>query len=87
MNAARPRLLYRLIGWVSPLFVGTVERVGPGKARRGMARSARLPSAIMGQHFELQEVADEQVAGVPIRRYRPAAAQPGIVVLIHGGGW
>ena len=87
MNVARPRLIYRLIGWASPLFVGTVERVGPEKARRGMTSSARLPAAIMGQHFELQEVADEQVAGVPIRRYRPAAAQPGVVVFIHGGGW
>lgn len=32
-------------------------------------------------------VADDYVAGVRVRRFRPAAAQPGQVVFIHGGGF
>ncbi|MBP5980532.1 MAG: alpha/beta hydrolase fold domain-containing protein [Halomonas sp.] len=32
-------------------------------------------------------VADDYVAGIPVRRFCPAAAHPGQVVFIHGGGF
>lgn len=32
-------------------------------------------------------VFDEQVAGVAVRRYRPAGCRPGCIVYVHGGGF
>lgn len=87
MNPARPTWMYRTIALLSPLFVGDVERVGPEKARRGIRRSARMPSILMGRRMPMELVADEEIAGVPVRRYRPAGAKAGVVVFIHGGGW
>jgi acetyl esterase len=36
----------------------------------------------------LEAVDDDEVAGVPVRRYRPRGADPAAVVVhLHGGGW
>lgn len=52
------------------------------------ARAAHVASApaLAGRGPELEVVVDEQVAGVPVRRYVPAGAH-GTTVYAHGGGW
>lgn len=52
------------------------------------ARAAHVASApaLSGAGPALEAVSDEQVAGVPVRRYAPAGAQ-GTTVYVHGGGW
>jgi acetyl esterase len=41
----------------------------------------------MGRRAKLAEVRDEELAGVPVRRYVPHGAQPGVLAFFHGGGW
>lgn len=55
----------------------------PEQARA--AHDASAP-ALAGEGPELEAVVDEQVAGVPVRRFVPAGAQ-GTTVYAHGGGW
>lgn len=87
MSVPSPTWLYRLIGRVSPMFMGDVERIGHERARKGLRLSARLPSLVMGRRVRVESVVDERLAGVSVRRYRPAEAKAGLVVFIHGGGW
>ena len=52
------------------------------------ARAAHIASApaLAGTGPDLESVVDEAVAGVRVRRYRPAGAH-GTTVYAHGGGW
>jgi acetyl esterase len=52
-----------------------------------MRLSARLPALLMGVRPAMRVVADEEIEGVPVRRYEPVGAVSGTVVFIHGGGW
>lgn len=42
---------------------------------------------LVGRRPTLGDVRDETIAGVPVRRYRPASARSGAIVFFHGGGW
>lgn len=56
----------------------------PEEARELMA-AFRQPRA---DDPALESVDDDEVAGVPVRRYRPTGAESGaVVVYFHGGGW
>ena len=55
----------------------------PEAARAGHVASA---PALSGTGPWLESVTDEQVAGVPVRRYVPPVAH-GTTVYAHGGGW
>lgn len=87
MNAGKPTWIYRLVALFSRFLMGSIERVGHIRARRGMRLSARLPAMLMGRRPALKVIADEEIAGVPVRRYEPEVAGAGTVVFIHGGGW
>lgn len=52
------------------------------------ARAAHVASApaLSGPGPELEAVDDDEIAGVPVRRFVPAAAH-GTTVYAHGGGW
>lgn len=63
------------------------ERAGPENARRALARSTGGPSLLVGRRPALDRIADEQLAGVTVRRYRPAQAGAGTIAFFHGGGW
>ena len=60
-----------------------LEEGTPEQARA--AHTASAP-ALAGAGPELEAVVDEQVAGVPVRRFVPAGAH-GTTVYAHGGGW
>ncbi len=55
----------------------------PEQARAGHLASAL---ALAGPGPELASVTDEQIGGVPVRRFVPAGAR-GVTVYAHGGGW
>lgn len=63
-----------------PYSSGTAEQ-----ARRTYAASqAAMPSGRGGQ---VHAIVDETIAGVPVRRYRPAHPTTAAIVYCHGGGW
>ncbi|QIG42164.1 alpha/beta hydrolase [Nocardioides anomalus] len=51
------------------------------------ARAANRAAALAEEPLELAEIRDLDAAGVPVRLYRPAGADPGLVVHLHGGGF
>ncbi|GAC1608842.1 MAG: alpha/beta hydrolase [Mycobacteriales bacterium] len=55
----------------------------PEQARAGHLASAL---ALAGPGPELASVTDEQIGGVPVRRFVPTGAR-GVTVYAHGGGW
>ena len=69
-------------------FKGTApEKVPLEQARAGMRKLAMGPAFIVGTRVPLPSVADETLAGVRVRRYRPADPKPGTLAYFHGGGW
>lgn len=64
-----------------------VERAGPEQARRELSNSTRGPRLLVGARPALDAVTDGRVAGVTVRRYRPARAGSGTIAFFHGGGW
>ncbi|MDA0184660.1 alpha/beta hydrolase [Solirubrobacter phytolaccae] len=52
------------------------------------ARMAHLTETevLAGEGVPVEHVADEEIAGVPVRVYEPAGAE-GTIVYLHGGGW
>jgi acetyl esterase len=61
----------------------------PGEVTPDQARAPYNDSAaaLFGPVDEVAEVEDTVADGVPVRIYRPAAAQAGGLVYFHGGGW
>jgi acetyl esterase len=58
---------------------------GSPEAARELMASMRQPRA---EDPDLDAVDDDEIAGVPVRRYRPRGADPAaVVVYLHGGGW
>lgn len=51
------------------------------------ARAAAREAAVAEPREEVAEVRDLEADGVPVRLYRPAAAEAGVVVHLHGGGF
>ena len=60
-----------------------IQHGTPQEARDNHVASAQK---LAGSGPEMESVADHTVDGVPVRRYRPAAAA-GTTVYVHGGGW
>lgn len=87
MSAPRPTWKFRLIAYASRFMMSPAERAGPENARRALARSTGGPSLLVGRRPALDRIADEQLAGVTVRRYRPAQAGAGTIAFFHGGGW
>jgi acetyl esterase len=87
MSDARPTWMFRLIAFVSRYLVSPVEKAGPEKARRSLSDAMRGPRFVVGKRPALEAMVDGEVAGVPVRRYRPANAGTGTIVFFHGGGW
>jgi acetyl esterase len=44
-------------------------------------------AALFGEPDPVESVEDSFADGVPVRVYRPAASNPGVLVYFHGGGW
>lgn len=87
MAYARPVAL-RTSQWLlarAASLLPAIEAVGPERARRDMGRMTRLLARIAPP--PKLDRTDETIAGVPVRRYRPADARPGAIVYFHGGGW
>lgn len=51
------------------------------------ARAANRAAALAEPREDVEDVADHDADGVLVRMYRPAAARPGVVVHLHGGGF
>ena len=51
------------------------------------ARAAARTAALAEPREDVAEVRNLDADGVPVRLYRPAAARPGLVVHVHGGGF
>ncbi len=78
---------WRAIAALSGLVARPTETMTPAAARASMRNATKGPAFITGGRPKLGSVRDETVAGVPVRRYVPQAAQPGVLVYFHGGGW
>lgn len=76
----------RVLAWLAERTVVPIEEAGHVRARaemRAMMRRLRQ----LDRPVPMAEVADERVAGVPVRRFVPHAPAAGRVVYFHGGGW
>ncbi len=87
MSSARPTWKFRVIAFASRFIMSPTESTGPEKARRDLSNSTRGPKMLVGERPALEAINDGQVAGVTVRRYRPAHARPGTIAFFHGGGW
>lgn len=90
MNAttpARPTRTFRALAAMSRFMMSPAENVTPAKARRQLARASTGPTLLTGRRPTLDDIRDDTIAGVPVRRYQPASARPGTIVFFHGGGW
>lgn len=86
-QAARPNWKFRAFASTAGLMMSPAEKVTPTKSRQQLLRSTRGPKFLVGRRPALDDIHDETIAGVPVRRYQPAAARPGTIVFFHGGGW
>ncbi|MGE0728486.1 MAG: alpha/beta hydrolase [Acidimicrobiia bacterium] len=90
MNAtapARPTRTFRALAAMSRFMMAPAENVTPTKARKQLARASTGPTLLTARRPTLDDIRDDTIAGVPVRRYRPASARPGTIVFFHGGGW
>jgi acetyl esterase len=85
--AARPTRTFRAIAAMSRLMMASAENATPTKARKQLARASAGPTLLTGRRPTLDDIRDDTVAGVPVRRYHPTSARPGTIVFFHGGGW
>lgn len=87
MNGARPTWKFQLIAFASRFTMSPPESAGPEKARRELSNTTRGSKLLVGERPALDAITDGQLAGVTVRRYRPANAAPGTIAFFHGGGW
>lgn len=66
--------------------IAGAPRLEEGSAEQARAAHVASAAALSGSGPAVATVSDEQVGGVPVRRYAPAGAR-GTTVYIHGGGW
>lgn len=87
MSGPRPTWKFRMLALASRFMLSPAENVNPQQARRELSNSTRGPKILVGERPALEAIADGQIAGVAVRRYRPANARPGTIAFFHGGGW
>lgn len=85
--APRPTRTFRALAAMSGLMLSPAENVTPAKARQQLARASSGPKMLVGRRPALDDVRDDILVGVPVRRYVPESARPGTIVFFHGGGW
>lgn len=85
--APRPTRTFRALAAMSGLMLSPAENVTPAKARRQLARASTGPKMLVGRRPALDDIRDDTIAEVPVRRYCPVSAHPGTIVFFHGGGW
>jgi acetyl esterase len=85
--AARPTRTFRAVAAMSRFMMAPAENVTATKARKQLARVSAGPALLAGRRPTLDDIRDDTIAGVPVRRYRPASARTGTIVFFHGGGW
>jgi acetyl esterase len=56
-------------------------------AAQGRAQSAKNDEFYNANKIPIAQVRDEEIAGVPVRRYKHTDAGPGVLLYVHGGGW
>lgn len=78
---------YRVLAFFSRFAMAPAETVTPQQARQALKKTVTGPAFLVGRKPPLALVADELIAGIAVRRYRPLNAGPGTVVFFHGGGW
>lgn len=87
MSAPRLSWQFRMIAFASRFLMSPAEDAGPERGRREFSNSTRGPKLLVGARPALAAITDEQIAGVAVRRYRPAHASSGTIAFFHGGGW
>lgn len=87
MSAPRPSWKFRMIALATRFMMSPVEDVGPERVRRDFSKSTRGPKFLVGARPALASITDARLAGVAVRRYRPANASAGTIAFFHGGGW
>lgn len=85
MGSLRPT--WWLVNWLASVLDKPIETIGPERSRAAMRKNTGSFRPIFGAPAEVARVVDERIANVPVRRYEPAGAQPGVIVYFHGGGW
>jgi acetyl esterase len=85
MGSLRPT--WRMLNWLASLITQPIESIGPTQARAAMRKNTGQFRPIFGAPFEVERIVDERIANVPVRRYEPAGALPGVIAYFHGGGW
>jgi acetyl esterase len=80
-------LKWRILNWTAGRVTRPTEVLGAVKAREAMRASTSGAAFILGTPARLARVSDETLAGVSVRSYEPDAAQAGVLVYFHGGGW
>ncbi|HEY3548736.1 MAG TPA: alpha/beta hydrolase [Propionicimonas sp.] len=78
---------FKVLALFSRLVAKPAETLPPAQARAQMRDAMSGPAFINGLAPALASVRDDVVAGVRVRRYLPVAAEPGLLVYFHGGGW
>lgn len=79
---------FRLIGLIASVF-STPVSAEPGSiaARRAAFLRKSRPGLIIGHPAVMADVREDNIAGVPVRRYTPCGVRPGTLVFFHGGGF
>ena len=78
-------LKYRAIEWIARFLMPSDSQTI--SAQRASLVEAAQPGVITGSRREIQCVADSDMGGVSVRRYRPRIVFRGTLVFFHGGGW
>lgn len=79
---------FRVLAWLSERTSTPIARADLTKARAATRRSANTFEFIVGREVELDEISNERINDIAVRRYRPHGAPTGqAIVYFHGGGW
>jgi len=76
---------FRLLSVLAGFALKPIEAVGHEAARKQL-RDGRL-TLVFGKPAPMKSVEDTTIATVPVRRFVPPDARPGVIVFAHGGGW
>ncbi len=76
-----------MLALASGLMLPPIESAGPLRARQQFSKATRGLKILVGVRPALEATTDEHIAGVAVRRYRPAHPAKGTIAFFHGGGW
>ncbi|MSQ82386.1 MAG: alpha/beta hydrolase [Myxococcales bacterium] len=76
----------RTIAWLFEL-TSPFAHTPPNKARAGLKQSLKLAPWLVGRPQSCTATEDREIAGVPVRVYRPSAGTLPVIAYFHGGGW